>query len=254
LNNMRFSTLALTAFVNVLLTPVFASQADIPIVEQDTTEVSSMQIHNFPAVWNFEVEKDFTETPEIMAQIEHAFILAANEVHDSTDIKFISAFVKDVMHEHFTKDNLMMLGEEDVENEEDDDDDDNAPDGDETSGSYLRPPTLSRINVHFRSRNTRNSPLWRPNYKTVLSVACNLCARNINDDATTAMLGSPMELGNQFYELGEGRSIHLAWQNRFCQKLRNIKALQKPRRCFIYFDLDHEDPVDGPNSAFVSQA
>ncbi len=205
-----------------------------------------MASHNFPAIWNFQLEEDFTESPEILAQIEEAFILAANEVHNSADIKFFSAFIKRVVHEHFNKDeDSMMLGETYEEQEASEDEVE-----DETN---LARRLRWRSNFHIRPKNSRNSPMWRPNYSVVLSVACNLCGRHPDDDDAATMLARPLELGNRFYELEQGRNILLAWQKKFCQKLHKIKTLHKPSRCFIFFDLDHEDPADDPQTFIISE-
>ncbi len=243
---MRFSSLVFVPFSSAFLTGAFASNATFLIQDQEA-EVSALTRHYFPAVWNFELEDDFAETPEVMAQIEEAFILAANEVHDSADIKFFSVFTKGVMHEHFNKDgDSMMLGEVDEEEEASEDE---VEVEDETN---LARRLRWRSNFHIRPKNSRNSPLWRPNYRVVLSVACNLCGRHPDDDDAAIMMARPLELRNRFYELEHGRNIMLAWQKRFCRKLHNIKTLHKPSRCFIFLDLDHEDPAEDPQVAMLT--
>lgn len=201
-------------------------------VEKEPVE-SSMTQHKFSAIWNFELDDDFTETPEILAQIEEAFILSGNEVHDVSEIRFNSAFIKSSMHEHVTeeedkKKKMMML-----------DDANNTGDG----------KTMLRFNMNWRNKNSRNNPNLRPYYITLTDVSCKLCMPEYRYVATDAAHPVGQGSGTAFYQSEQGQNIHAAWQRKFCQKLRTIPSLQKARRCFIYVDMKHEETADDSDAS-----
>lgn len=263
---MRFSTLATFApwlSVFAATTPTLAvdttddpnnvTWVDPANAETGQEQVSSLVIHKFTALWNFEVDNDFTETSELIAQIEEAFLLSANEVHNLTDIKFLSAFIKSSFHEHLSSEDdgtkrrtlLHNDGEvydyDDQDNIEQPDDAANENTGHEKGTGFLRRP-----------RKPKDDFMWRPSYNTLTSVACSFCL-DAKDNATTGtLLANPFEQGSGFYQHGSGRDIQLVWQKKFCQKLRSIQPLRRAKRCFIYLDLDHEEPGDNDaSSAFA---
>ena len=253
---MRFSsvTVASLLFSAYMSTSLAADTANdskyVSEVEEAMSEHvdATVPVHKFPALWTFELDDDYAETPELIAQMEEAFITSANEAHASADMKFYSAFIKSAVHEHLTDEsddkNRMLLEDEQGEYYYDGSDKGTMhaaaaaaaadPTGDETTRAL-------RGSMWNRPANRKNGSTFRPNYTSLGGLGCNLCP---NDDDATTMLAHPFELGTAFYSLEQGQSIRSDWQRRFCRKLRKIPSLEKARRCFIYLDLNHEEPDD----------
>ena len=260
---MRFSPVALAPFVLgvVMMRPTLAVDStdpnDVSNVEEGMSKKvkSSLPLRKFPALWNFEVDDDFVETPELMAQLEQAFVLSANEVHNGADIRFVSSFIKSSIHESLAAETVsnkkkkrtmmrMLDGQEDEDFEQEDyDEEDEAEDAAAANDYHTRGGNAGMLGKSVIRPSTKKfGPIFRPNYTNLNNVGCNLCSDD--DDATATMLVNPLELGSAFYQLEDGREIRLAWQRKLCQKLRSIPELEKARRCFIYLDLDHEEPGD----------
>jgi hypothetical protein len=249
---MHFSTLVFASFAGAFLAPfgrAVASEASIPVPENEVEglAVSDMGTHMAPAIWTFELDEDVIETPELVAEVQEAFVLAANEAHDITDFQFNTVDIKQVMHEKVDLgDDAMMLG--DTEEEGDEGADDKWIGTRSLRGIVDTFVGARRSNRHFRPNNKKkkhtNLFKWRDLYSVNVHYGCKLCS---NDD--DALMSSPMNaLTPQFYELEHGQVIMKRWQKAFCGKLRRIKMLRKPARCFIYLDLDHQDdPADEPN-------
>lgn len=254
---MRFSSFTITSLLlSAYMTMTLAVDTTDPNhvgkvdEEMSNTVYSTLALHKFPALFTFELDADYAETPELIAQIEEAFILSANEVHQTADIKFISAFIKSAMHEHLSPDDdpksMMMLDGDGKEQGEYYGEDEEQMEGAAVVAAVTHDNAGLEEKRRFLRKNRRpkNDFMWRPYYNTLTSVGCNFCLPE-DDDATTAtVLARPLEQGSAFYELKEGRDIQLAWQRKLCQKLRSIHPLQKARRCFIYFDVDHDEPGD----------
>ena len=247
---MRFPSVAVAPLLfSVYMTSTLAidTTADpnnvVAKEEVSKTVDAAVSVRKFPAIWNVVMDEDFAETPAIMAQMEQALILSANEVHNNADITFLSASTKRSVHERITEDGddnnkrkkMMML---DGDYEEGVDSDPAAAAG--ALDNEETPNLRINWNINIRPKNSKNNPILRPNYTTNLDCYCRFCS----DDDAVAVSARPLEQGNLFYELQEGQDIHEAWQRKFCQKLRAIPALQGARRCFIYLDLDHVETAD----------
>jgi hypothetical protein len=216
--------------------------------EVSKTVDAAVSVRRFPAIWNVVMDEDFAETPAIMAQMEQALILSANEVHNNADITFLSASTKRSVHERITEDGddnhkrkKMMMLDGDYEDQVDTDKEQKTVAAAGALDKEETPNLRMNWSINIRPKNSKNNPVFRPNYTTNLSCYCRLCS----DDDAVAVTARPLEQGSLFYELKDGQEIRAEWQKRFCQRLRTIPTLEKARHCFIYLDLDHEEPGDG---------
>lgn len=248
---MRFCNLVFASFAGALLAPfgrTMASEAfdaapkeiaGAPKEEAGRFVASKLEAHQAPAVWTYELDEDVVETPELVAMIREAFILAANEAHDMTNFEFDKVFIKEVMHEpiDLDYDDAMMQG--DTEDEGDLDDDDNE--------WTITSSFQSLVASLGRSKKNRFKRKYRTKMTTAVSFGCRLCGKNGKDD--DSFMSSTIDaMDAEFYQSNNGVAVLKRWQKGFCGKLRRVKQLKKPSRCFIFFDLDHlDDPVDQPS-------
>jgi len=260
-----------------LTPPPAASAVNSEVAIGDLTH-----LRNNPIVVSYEVDEEVDETPELLAAIQEALVMSANEAHGNLDMQFYAAAIKGVIHENL---------EEQVTKEEEDDDEDvlleEDEDEEEEEWSFFPAVLRGRSRSSSKKRSSSRTPWWADKCKVKFyaytfphrcrkvpdrhygdrsytndknkkniyrrdvnsgNIAnCNLCPRNPNDDDSLMLRGEQAALvpiNNQFYSTFEGRSVMAKWQVQFCKKLRRIPALGKPTRCFIHFDSEHEDPLE----------
>jgi hypothetical protein len=251
---MRFSALIFASFVGALLAPsgraVAASEAN-PIPPEEEVAASSVsegEPHVVPVVWTFELDEDVVETPELVAEIQEAFILSANEAYSQTDLDFGTVDITMVMHEEIdsSEDDEMMLGDTDEDLEEEGDED--ADDEGDVMGALrgIADGTLGRYRRRKRKKWTPPSyDQYRNSYVANTHIHCKFCGPGRMMSSTTGTGITPTLFHDLDLDLQRGYAARKRWQKGFCGKLRRIKALKKPKRCFIFMDLDHMDYPGG---------
>ena len=225
---MRFSTFIVGTFACAPLALVFcrsvAAEVANPVLEEDVVAVSELEPHVAPTFWTFELDQDVNETPELVAEIQEAFVLSANDVHDTADIIFSSVQIKQILHEMVDLRANEMIISDAMEEGDNDAGEDNA----DASGM-------------LRGGLKADVKKWRMRYRASSSVTCRLCP-----DDRLASMWSPEFLGSRFYNLEEQVDTLKRWEKDFCGKLKKIKSLKKPTRCFISVDFDHLDSLAEP--------
>lgn len=185
------------------------------------------KVHKFPSIFFFEVRKNFADDAEIMAEVEEAFILSANEAHDTTKMYFESARIKKVRHEKI--EGLGEVMEDDPE----------SPVVSPSIREVAEPSDALEYRYYYGRQ-------YRINYSNTIGVGCNFCT--LDDDN---YLGSSF-LDSGYYQTIEGSEVLQNWENLFCKRLASIKKLKKPTRCYIDVDFDHEETDDDDEDFVMS--
>lgn len=217
--------------------------------EDDGLLSNKLEHHVFPVLWTFEIEQDLiADDASILAEVEQAFILAANEVHDPNIIQFNNVRINEVIKE--------IIGEWDPSPGEENSGHSDLVEQDEHNSTnaigwryWSRPNPNSvgpaivplKYRMRLRRRMWRKKRIWRAGYRSNVSVSCSLCVQRHLADAAMMNPSLPLHLGNEYYMTNAGRAILIRWQHALCKRLKRIKHMSNPDRCFVRIDFDHEE-------------
>jgi hypothetical protein len=237
---------------------------------------SDPSLHKSPLVFNFQMTEDVEDTDERLNQIQAALVMAANQAHNdpTTGTKFYGIFLKHVLNEDVTRE----ASDDDDTNNNNNNNKNHKKHHPRTmfrgagssTGTTTPPTALGAVAVAVpvaaanrpctswmsywtsKCRNTDVSggSAYRKDFSTTATYGCNLCSPDDyyprrNPTALTTTTTSNNN-NNHLKNLTAARDkdIIARWQHLFCQNLRRINGFKTATKCFIHFDMEHQDPLD----------
>lgn len=229
-------------------------------LEDNGLSVEGLPSHVFPGIIYFETDNEVVEDSSLVALIEEAFVKAANAAHNTDELRYSGVHMKEIMHEYVenTKpdDNPYNFAELGVADSVLDGADEHSgaemeleEDPGLTIGNLVAEPVrslgvlaegmLGRHKHHEKKppKEVERIVKWRWDATISSNIQCASCMPDVMASKSSSV---PAPMTEEFYLTDAGRNMIIKWQHFFCNRLKKIKHLDNPDRCFIRIDFDHE--------------